>query len=108
MSSSESYQDENIFLSADEEENQSQHFNIDEEEIEEISASFSGLQPYQLEPGRVVITGSENDKSSEEGQSGSEQGEEVRAGDTAWCQCDKCHREEREIDSLCCQESCGN
>ena len=46
MSSSESYQYENIFLSADEEENQSQHLNSDEEEI---SASFSGLQPYQLE-----------------------------------------------------------
>ena len=48
MSSSESYQYENVFLSADEEENQSQHFNSDEEEMEEISASFSGLQPYQL------------------------------------------------------------
>ena len=34
--------------------------------------------------------------SSEEDQSGSEQGEEVRVGDTAWCQCDQCHREERE------------
>ena len=56
MSSSESYQDENIYLSADEEENQSQHFNSDEEEIEEIPAYFSGLQPYQLEPERVVIT----------------------------------------------------
>ena len=44
MSSSESYQDENIFLSADEEE--SQHFHSDEEEIEEISAYFSGLQPH--------------------------------------------------------------
>ena len=56
MSSSESYQDDNVFLSADEEENQSQHFNSDEEEIEEITASFSGLQPYQSEPERVVIT----------------------------------------------------
>ena len=55
MSSSESYEDENIFLSADEEENQSQHFNSDEEEIEEISASFYGLQPYQFEPEREFV-----------------------------------------------------
>ena len=53
------------------------------------------------------ITDSENNESSEEIESGSDQGEELRAGHTTWYQCDKCHRKERAIDCLYCKDFAG-
>ena len=69
-------------------------------EYESMVESFGGLQPYLFEPEKPNL-----------GQDSSKQlqvtGTVYIKKDTSsldWCSCKNCHLENREIDSLCCQD----
>ena len=76
----------------------------DEEEINDIQTLLEDLKPYQFEPEAESLEEASEEDSEEDSNEEEENMSENRAGKEGWCQCKKCHIEEREIDCLCCKE----
>jgi len=75
-----------------------------EEVKENLSIKLKDFHPYLYEPEKnVSTTSSDSESSTSEGLS-SHDSSVNRIGNTGWCKCEKCEKETREIDCLCCQE----
>ena len=77
---------------------------VSRKDMDKLIGMVDRFNPYMYEPEKDISSTSSSSLESDTSSSDGELNTDTRIGNLEWCLCQKCKKEDREIDCLCCQE----